>query len=117
MIRDMERAMQTYWTEKSESESERAAKGLIPSLNVKGELFDRIFGGNTIDIRPQGSAEIIFGVNVSKTENPRIPVDQRRITTFDFDQKIQLNLVGLRVMWLIRLRMKIHHGSQHSSYK
>ncbi len=91
---DMERAMETYWTEKSTSETERAAKGLIPSLNVKGELFDRIFGGNTIDIRPQGSAEIIFGVNVSKTENPRIPVDQRRITTFDFDQRIQLNLTG-----------------------
>ncbi|MBV6403341.1 MAG: hypothetical protein GFGODING_00079 [Flavobacteriales bacterium] len=91
---DMERAMQTYWLDKSTSESERATKGLIPTLNVKGELFDRIFGGNTIDIRPQGSAEIIFGVNISKTENPRIPVDQRRITTFDFDQRIQLNLTG-----------------------
>jgi cell surface protein SprA len=33
-------------------------------------------------------------VNISKTDNPRIPVDQRRVTTFDFDQKIQLNLVG-----------------------
>ncbi|MCB0817846.1 MAG: hypothetical protein KDB77_10065, partial [Flavobacteriales bacterium] len=27
-------------------------------------------------------------------DNPRIPVDQRRITTFNFDQRIQLNLVG-----------------------
>ncbi|MCB9170499.1 MAG: cell surface protein SprA [Flavobacteriales bacterium] len=91
---DMQQAMQTYWMEKSEEESERATKGLIPQLTVKGEAFDRIFGGNTIDIRPQGSAEITFGVNISKTENPRIPVDQRRITTFDFDQKIQLNLTG-----------------------
>ena len=91
---DMEKAMETYWLDKSTSETERATKGLIPALNVKGELFDRIFGGNTIDIKPQGSAEIIFGVNISKTENPRIPVDQRKITTFDFDQKIQLNLTG-----------------------
>ncbi|MCB0793823.1 MAG: cell surface protein SprA, partial [Flavobacteriales bacterium] len=91
---DMQQAMETYWLDKSAEESERATKGLIPSLTVRGEAFDRIFGGNTIDIRPQGSAEIIFGLNISKTENPRIPVDQRRITTFDFDQRIQLNLVG-----------------------
>ena len=35
-----------------------------------------------------------FGVNSSKTDNPRIPERQRRITTFNFDQKIQLNVVG-----------------------
>jgi cell surface protein SprA len=56
-------------------------------VNVRSEAFDRIFGGNTIDIRPQGSAEVTFGVNVSKTENPRIPVDQRKVTTFNFDQR------------------------------
>ena len=61
---------------------------------MRGEAFDRIFGGNTINIRPQGSAEVIFGINTSRTDNPRIPVDQRRITTFNFDQRIQLNLVG-----------------------
>jgi cell surface protein SprA len=33
-------------------------------------------------------------VNISKTENPRIPIHQRKITTFNFDQRIQLNLVG-----------------------
>ncbi len=91
---DMEKAMQTYWTEKNQEESERAAKGLIPTIQVRSEAFCRIFGGCNIDIRPQGSAEVIFGLNTSKTDNPRIPVDQRKITTFNFDQKIQLNLVG-----------------------
>ncbi len=91
---DMSKSMQTYWLEKNQEETERAAKGLIPSIQVRSEAFCRIFGGCNIDIRPQGSAEITFGVNTSKTENPRIPVDQRKITTFNFDQKIQLNLVG-----------------------
>ena len=85
---DMEKAMQTYWLEKNQEETERAAKGLIPSIQVRSDAFCRIFGGCNIDIRPQGSAEITFGVNTSKTENPRIPVDQRKITTFNFDQKI-----------------------------
>ena len=91
---DMEQSMQTFWLNKVEEESESAQKRMIPALKVRGKAFDRIFGGNTIDIKPRGSAEIIFGLNVSRTDNPRIPIQQRRITTFNFDQRIQLNLVG-----------------------
>jgi len=65
-----------------------------PTLDVDSKLFSDIFGSNKIEIRPQGSAELTFGVNYSKTENPRIPVRQQRNTVFDFDQKIQLNLIG-----------------------
>src|SRR5690606_18355721 len=88
---DMEQSMQTYWTDRVEEDSKSAERRLIPEIKVGGEAFDRIFGGNTIDIRPRGSAEVIFGVNISKTENPRIPLNQRRITTFNFDQRIQMN--------------------------
>lgn len=91
---DMERSMKTYWLDKVEQDSEVAQKRMIPALKVQGKVFDRIFGGNTIDIKPRGSAEIIFGLNISRTDNPRIPIQQRRITTFNFDQRIQLNLVG-----------------------
>ena len=91
---DMERAMENYWLDRVEQDSESAQKELIPPIKVQGKAFDRIFGGNTIDIRPRGSAEVIFGINTSYTENPRIPINQRRITTFNFDQRIQLNLVG-----------------------
>ena len=76
------------------SDDEDGPDPFRPSLEVDNKLFDRIFGGNTIDIRPQGSAELTFGVNVNKNENPQIPVRQRSITTFNFDQRIQLNVVG-----------------------
>jgi cell surface protein SprA len=91
---DMERALDNYWLDRVEEESKSAQKSAIPLIRVKHEAFDRIFGGNTIDIRPRGSAEVIFGLNTSYTENPRIPINQRRITTFNFDQRIQLNLMG-----------------------
>lgn len=91
---DMNKSISEYWDEKFETESLDEATPWTPSLKVGGGGFDRIFGGNTIDIKPQGSAELTLGVNISKTENPRIPVDQRRITTFDFDQRIQLNVIG-----------------------
>ncbi|MGH7233863.1 MAG: cell surface protein SprA, partial [Candidatus Saccharimonadales bacterium] len=53
-----------------------------------------IFGSNTVNIRPQGSAELTFGFNNSKIENPALPVLQRSLTTFNFDENIQLNVVG-----------------------
>lgn len=82
-----------YWQEIQEEE-DAANREFAPIIKVGGEGFENIFGSNEIEIRPQGSAELTFGVNTSKTENPRIPERQRRITTFNFDQKIQLNVVG-----------------------
>lgn len=84
-----------YWREKEAAESfTNSSKGFAPSLKVGGQGFDRIFGGNTVDIRPQGSAELTFAVNTSRTDNPQIPERQRRISTFDFNERIQLNVVG-----------------------
>lgn len=93
---DMRKSVRDYWRSRSHAESQNQAgnRGLIPPIKINSQVFDRIFGGGTIDIRPQGSAELIFGVNVNRTENPALPERQRRISTFDFDEKIQLNVVG-----------------------
>ncbi|MBI2271867.1 MAG: cell surface protein SprA [Bacteroidetes bacterium] len=91
----IQKQVKSYWRQRTTAEATtQANRALIPKLHVSGELFDRIFGGNTVDIRPQGTAELIFGVNNSKTENPILPVKQRSITTFDFNEKIQLNVIG-----------------------
>ncbi len=84
-----------YWSARAHADSKNAANGSkIPKLQVGGEIFDRIFGGNTVDIRPNGSAELIFAYNATKTDNPALPVKQRKIHTFDFNEKIQLNVIG-----------------------
>ena len=82
-----------YWNE-LQTEDDEADRAFAPKLTIDSELFESIFGSNEIEIKPQGSAELTFGVNISDTENPRIPERQRRITTFDFDQRIQLNIGG-----------------------
>ncbi|MBK8363230.1 MAG: hypothetical protein IPL24_05940 [Bacteroidetes bacterium] len=69
-------------------------KAFAPKITINSVVFDRIFGGNTIDIRPQGNAELSFGVNINKSENPAIPLDQRTVTTFDFKEKIQMNVIA-----------------------
>ncbi|MGB0881472.1 MAG: cell surface protein SprA [Vicingaceae bacterium] len=91
---DSKKSLQDYWKQKSEAEDLNQTKGFRPKLTVKGEAFDRIFGGNVIDIRPQGSAELTFGINRSTRDNPALPANQRSTTVFDFGQQIQLNLVG-----------------------
>ena len=87
--------VKSYWNQKTHAETQNSQNNaIIPKLNVGGEIFDRIFGGNTVDIRPNGSAELIFAYNGTKTENPALPERQRKISTFDFNEKIQLNVVG-----------------------
>ncbi len=87
--------VKNYWNARSHAESKNNQnKAVIPKLQVGGEIFDRIFGGNTVDIRPNGSAELIFAYNGTKTDNPALPVKQRKIKTFDFNEKIQLNVIG-----------------------
>lgn len=91
---EFENSTKKYWRERSTGEDALERKPLIPKIYVGGEGFDRIFGGNTIDIRPQGSAELTFGMNVQRTDNPQIPEKQRRFSNFDFNEKIQMNVVG-----------------------
>ena len=87
--------VKSYWSARAHAEAKNAAKNaIIPKLHVGGEIFDRIFGGNTVDIRPNGSAELIFAYNGTKTQNPALPVKQQKIHTFDFNEKIQLNVIG-----------------------
>ena len=66
----------------------------LPKLYVGGETFDKVFGGNTVDIRPQGSAELIFSLRVNKLDNPNYTVKQRKTSSFDFQEKIQMNVIG-----------------------
>jgi len=91
---DSKQSLQDYWKQKSAADDINQTKGFRPKLTIKGEAFDRIFGGNVIDIRPQGSAELSFGINRSTRDNPALPANQRSTTTFDFNQQIQLNVVG-----------------------
>jgi len=87
---DLDRRLQAYWREKATPQAFERRDGLIPEIHVGGEFFDRIFGGSTIDIRPSGSAELIFGVMSNYREDPALDEHRRRTTNFDFQQRIQL---------------------------
>jgi cell surface protein SprA len=89
-------AVKNHWKSKIKAEDlqNQNKKGTIPKLTVNSEIFDRIFGGNQVDIKPTGTAELIFALNRNKTLNPAIPQRQQKVTNFDFNMRIQLNLIG-----------------------
>ncbi len=90
------KAIRDYWRSRVAADelNNKPRKSMVPKLEVNSELFDRIFGGNTVDIKPTGTAELIFCLNRNKTLNPAIPQRQQKITNFDFNMRIQLNLIG-----------------------
>jgi len=90
---EQKKAMQDNWKEKIDQQTAQNQPIEFP-IKIPGKLFQNFFGSDQITIRPQGSVELSFGVNSSRYDNPLIPVKQRKITRFDFDQQINLNLVG-----------------------
>ena len=74
--------------------AEDQQKNLLPGFYVKSDLFESIFGGNNIDIVPQGSVEMDLGVLFSKQDNPSFSPRNRSNFTFDFNQRISLSLMG-----------------------
>ncbi len=78
--------------QKEGSEEER--KNLLPEFYVNSGLFETIFGGNTIEVIPQGSVEVDLGILFSKQDNPTFSPQNRSNFSFDFDQRISLSLLG-----------------------
>jgi cell surface protein SprA len=90
-----QKAEHSYFAQKVQTTTkEQKQNQLIPPIKIGGKLFQDIFGTPYVNIRPQGSAELTFGFNNSKLENPALPVIQRSLTTFNFDENIQLNVTG-----------------------
>lgn len=90
---DMETSKRVYWRERAKSENTEQTS-LIPHINIGGEAFDKVFGTNTINIVPQGSAELIFGFNLSRIDNPTLSERLRKTPSFTFDEKIQMSVTG-----------------------
>ncbi|PKP04767.1 MAG: cell surface protein SprA [Bacteroidetes bacterium HGW-Bacteroidetes-6] len=88
---DFDKAVRDYWLERSSAAGKKHnGNGLQFNLPLLGN--EGIFGSNTIDIRPSGTAELIFGINANRRDDPALNVKQRRTANFDFQEKIQMNV-------------------------
>jgi cell surface protein SprA len=90
---ERKKSLSQNWKDKLDAQTE-TEKSLVSPIKVGGKGFVNFFGSDEINIKPQGTIEVSMGVNSSKYDNPSLPVNQRRITRFDFQQNMQINLVG-----------------------
>ena len=74
--------------------TEELQKNLLPTFYVNSGFFESIFGGNEIEIIPQGVVEIDLGLLYTKQDNPAFSPRNRSNLSFDFDQRISLSLLG-----------------------
>ncbi len=81
----------------------------IAKVDIQQNLVDRLFGGTEVDIRPQGNIDLTFGLDHQNIQNPALIERQRRITTFDFDMGIQMNVEGSIGK---KLRLSTNYNSQ-----
>lgn len=85
-----------YWRSRSEGldgESAVSGRNLIPKIYIS-PVFDRIFGGNFVDIRPNGSVMLDFGGQFQRVDNPALPIRAQRSGNFLFDNQINMNVIG-----------------------
>ena len=74
--------------------SEEARRNLLPNFYVNNDFFESVFGGNTIEVIPQGSVAMDLGVIWQKNDNPALSPRNRTNLSFDFDQRISLSMLG-----------------------
>lgn len=87
-----------YFKQKSDavaSDNPEDQRDLLPSYRVHSKLFETIFGGNTIDVRPTGTVELDLGIRYSKQDNPALSPRNRTNLGFDFNQRISMGLNGM----------------------
>ena len=92
--------MKAYFKEKIDAAdgrkegAEEAQKNLLPTFYVNSSFFETVFGGNTIEVIPQGTVEMDLGLLYTKQDNPTFSPRNRSNLSFDFDQRISLSLLG-----------------------
>ena len=55
---------------------------------------EKIFGPGGVRVKTQGTAELKLGATMKNIDNPSLPIRNRKTTSFDFDEKINLSVNG-----------------------
>lgn len=85
---------QDYFKSLSDAAALTQHKGILPNVDVKNDILNRVLGSSKVDIRPNGNVELTFGGNFQNIQNPGLTVKQRRNGGFNFDMNIQMNVIG-----------------------
>ena len=86
---------EAYFKRRSSTITQITKKGgVIPKVNLGNALVDRIFGGSTIEVKPQGNVDLFFGGNWQNVKNPTLVQSAQKYGIFDFDMNMNINLMA-----------------------
>ncbi len=80
-----------YWRTRASETRIGSTSSYEPTLDLLGP-DSRL--ADLVDIKPQGAAELNFGLKFTNNHNPRLSKKQQRQLQFDFDNKIQMSVTG-----------------------
>jgi len=87
--------MGQYWQQKiGEVEHDNERKFDITDMKFDIGPADKVFGPGGVQLKLQGSAELLFGFKHQYVNNPALTQRSRNNNIFDFDEKIQVNVTG-----------------------
>lgn len=87
---------QEYWRSRSrgmDGDSPVTGRDLVLPMTSTPQ-FDRIFGGDDINIVPTGFVNLDLGAIFRRIDNPAIPIRQQQNGNFNFNQQIQMAVNG-----------------------
>ncbi|HEX2900337.1 MAG TPA: cell surface protein SprA, partial [Bacteroidia bacterium] len=87
--------MRDHWRERSGGSNVISANNPLDfKFATNSAALKDIFGGGSVEIRPNGTALLDIGGEFNRSQNPSLPIRQQRTGNLRFDQQIQLNVVG-----------------------
>ena len=87
--------MHRYWQQKiGEVEHNNEKKFDITDMKFNIGPADKVFGPGGVQLKMQGSAELLFGFKHQYIDNPSLTLRARNNNIFDFDEKIQASIQG-----------------------
>lgn len=90
------RLINDFFRKKNEEEVANKGKEKFSFSDMKFDLgpAEKIFGPGGVRIKTQGTAELKLGATLKDIDNPSLPIRNRKTKSFDFDEKINLNVNG-----------------------
>ena len=87
--------MHRYWQQKiGEVEHNNESKFDITDMKFNIGPADKVFGPGGVQLKMQGSADLMFGFKHQYIANPSLTPRARNNNIFDFDEKIQASIQG-----------------------
>ena len=85
---------QDYFRQRADMLSALNRKSPRPKLTVGDNLFNRLFGNGSVDIKPQGNVDILAGYQGQNVQNPTLPESARKTGGLDFNMDANVNVLG-----------------------